>query len=194
MPSSNRHLLASWPFNAALGLYASVVIAAAMRLATLFGVRPSAGIGILLAVPVGVSIWRRSHPGGNERREVGYIVVLTALTIALSVIVVRAWFEAGMDVRHSEDIRSAELKEVIRRDPAFRDVELFVSGKHLFWFRGRVSSEADVQRLRALAARYDLHVGQKLDVRGPAKREEADKRADKQEEARHPKRKQDTHP
>ena len=58
----------------------------------------------------------------------------------------------------------AEFGRLLHSDPAFQNIELFLSGKHIFSMRGSVATKADRDRLRSLAAQFHIHWNEEVEV------------------------------
>jgi hypothetical protein len=78
-----------------------------------------------------------------------------------------------MDLQHTADVEYAEFSRLLREDTAFGDVQLLHSprgilwsGKHVVWMRGTVASDADLNRLRSLAAEYHIPWNEEVEVTG----------------------------
>jgi hypothetical protein len=84
-------------------------------------------------------------------RELAFLLALAITASGAAAGVVWNWYYTGMDRYHAEDLEYAEFSHVLRKDPRFCSVQLFVSPKHIFWMRGKIASDADLARLRALA-------------------------------------------
>jgi hypothetical protein len=128
-----------------------------------FGLDDAMFLSLIPVFPLIVAIrLRRRWPAvrGTE-----LILLLLLLTIASGggVFVVRDWFDKGMDHRHAEDVQWAEFGVILRKDPAFKNVEIKKSlRKNIYWVDGVVATEADLDRLQSLATRCGIS-GRSLD-------------------------------
>jgi hypothetical protein len=161
---TDRRACACRVFCAAIFCYAFCAVVSLVYIFSIFGIGPAVSLGVILALPflASVRVLSRKIASG---REFFYLTVLVLCAISTAVFLVRAWRNAGMDRRHTEDIIFYQLKQAMQRDRAFNDVRPFVSGKHFFWLRGSVASKADLERLQALAGHYEVRVGIMVEVR-----------------------------
>jgi hypothetical protein len=118
-----------------------------------FGLRAASGLFLLfLLPPLVIAIRLRWRWPTVRGREVAYLAVLFCVAVGAMVFVVRGWYDTGMDQRHAEDVRWAEFGRLMRRDPAFRNVEITLTHrKHIYYVEGTVASQADLDRLKSLA-------------------------------------------
>ena len=128
-----------------------------------FGSRSAAVLSPLFAPPLVVAV--RLH----LRCAVGSSYSSQSCSASRPVAVC-SW--CGLDRDYAEDVRWAEFKTRLRQDPAFWDVRVNKSErKDIHWASGTVASEADLDRLRSLAAecgierraRRPLHVQRQPD-------------------------------
>lgn len=132
---------------------------------TVFGIGPAVGLSLLHALPFAVAVRIRARLYASRMRDFVFLAIASVAALAASTLLVQSWYAAGMHRRHAEDVEYAAFSRRLRQDPRFDDVELFVSGKHVFWMRGTVAEEADLLRLRRLAAQYRIQWGDEVRVR-----------------------------
>ena len=118
-----------------------------------FGLRAAAALLLLFLLPplvVALRLRRRWPTVG--KREVVYLAVLTCVAFGAIIFVVRDWYDKGIDHDHAVAVQWSRFERLIRRDPAFRDVQVKVTArKRIYYVEGTVASEADVDRLKSLA-------------------------------------------
>ena len=122
-----------------------------------FGLGAATVLSSIPALPliVGLRMRRRWH--SVQSKELVLLALLLVVAIGSSLVVVRNWYETGMDRYHSEDVKFVEFGRALRKDPAFQDIRIcFTKTKHIYWVSGTVKSESDLSRLRFLAARYGI--------------------------------------
>jgi hypothetical protein len=118
-----------------------------------FGVRSAATLSLLLALPLVIAVHLcRRWPAGRSR-ELAYLAILFGVASVGGTFVVRVWYADGLDGDHAKDVQWTAFERRLRRDPAFRDVQVHKSErKNIHWASGTVESQADLARLRSLAA------------------------------------------
>ena len=128
-----------------------------------FGLRGAAVLSIFPALPLVVAVGLRRRWPAVRGREFAFLAILFCVASGGSIFVVRAWYADDLDRDHAEDVRWAEFERRLRRDPAFRDVQIHKSErKNVHWASGAVDSEADLARLQSLAAECGIE-GRRLD-------------------------------
>jgi hypothetical protein len=143
-------------FSLVLLAYVLLWLAGFAFVSGVFGLVPAIGVSLILLFPFIAGVRMRSNWQSLRGREFVFLFTLSIFVFGAVGGVVWNWYATGMDRRHSEDVECAEFGRLLRKDPAFRNVKLFVSGKHIFWIRGTVASKADLDRLRSLAAQTPL--------------------------------------
>jgi hypothetical protein len=101
---------------------------------------------LLLAMRV-----HRNWSGSQRRRDVVLLGLLTAGTIAALGGSVPRWYDAGLDRQQMAHVEAVEFERELQHDPAFNDVEIYVSPKQFYWLKGAVMTPADLERLNAMA-------------------------------------------
>lgn len=118
-----------------------------------FGPRAASVLFFLFLLPslvVAVRLHRRWP--AVQGREVVYLAVLSCVALGAVVFVVRDWYDKGLQYYHAEDVRWSEFGRLMRRDPAFRNVQIRLTHrKHIYYVEGSVASQADLDRLQSLA-------------------------------------------
>ena len=118
-----------------------------------FGVGAALVVFLLLAPALFVAVRLRRRWPNVRPRELVYLAVLVCIGSGGIVFVVRDWYDKGLQHRHAEDLQWAEFERLLRRDPAFRNVKINLTDrKHIYWASGTIETEADLDRLRSLAA------------------------------------------
>ena len=116
-----------------------------------FGIGAAMGLTVILALPFAVALRMFSRWQSLRRQEFAFLFTVGIVAFGATGGLVWNWYDKGMDLRHAKDVEFIEFGRRLQKDPAFRDVELLVSPKE-FWMRGTVTSDADLDRLRSLAA------------------------------------------
>jgi len=84
--------------------------------------------------------------------EVACLAILMIGTASAAIAIRASWYRTGFGRISRRRLGVRSVESIISRDPAFSAVELYVTPKHLFSMRGKVRSDADLGRLRALAS------------------------------------------
>ncbi len=170
--TTNRPLATRKVFSLALVGYFLLWLAGFAFVYRVFGFFPAIGLSLILVFPLIVGIRMRGKWQSLRPREFVLLSALLVIVLAAGSGLVWNWYATGMDRRHTEDVECAAFGRLLRKDPAFRKVEIFVSGKHIFWIRGSVASKADLDRLRSLAAQYPIDWNEEVEVTSAPKQAE----------------------
>jgi hypothetical protein len=104
---------------------------------------------------VATHLWRRCH--NVQGREVAYAAILACFCLGAIIFVVRDWYAKGMHRQHAEDLQWSQFERLIRRDPAFGNVQITLTDrKHIYYVEGTVPSREDLERLKSLASRCGI--------------------------------------
>lgn len=165
-----------WVLGVAVVASVAMVVGGFVFASRTFGSDNAFGLALLLILPLVASVrlcWRWPAVQG---RELGFLVVLFCVVAAGGFFVVRRWDHLGLDWRHAEDVKWGAFESRLRQDPAFRDVQIHrPERKSLYWASGGVASQADLERLKSMAAECGLDrkqfegpysPGVRMDVRG----------------------------
>lgn len=118
-----------------------------------FGFRGAAMLSLLPVLPLVVAVRLRRRWPAVPGRELTFLLILFCAAAGGSAFVVRAWYAAGLDRRHADDVRWTEFERRMRRDSAFQDIQVHKpERKNIHWASGAVDSEADLAGLHSLAA------------------------------------------
>jgi len=162
--TTNVSLATRKALSLALLAYFALWLAGLAFVYRVFGFIPAIGLSLILVFPFLVGVRMRGKWQSLRPQEFVFLSALLVIVLAAGSGLVWNWYATGMDRRHTEDVQYAEFGRLLRKDPAFRNVELFVSGKHIFWIGGTVASKADLDRLRSLAAQYPIDWNEEIKV------------------------------
>ncbi len=122
-----------------------------------FGLEGAMLLSLIPVFPLIVAIRLRRRWPAVRGTDLVRLFLLLAIASGAEVFVVRDWIDKGMDRQHAEDLMWAEFGVALRRDPAFKNVEIKKSlRKDIYWVSGTVDTEADLERLRSLATRCGI--------------------------------------
>ena len=130
----------------------------------MFGIYAAIALSLIFVFPFAIALRMRSRWQALRRHEFAFLITFLILVLSAAGGLVWNWYDTGMDQRHALDVEFIEFGRLLREEPTFRSVELFVSEKHNFWMRGTVASSADLTRLRSLAAQYHIRWNEELRV------------------------------
>ncbi len=151
-----------------IGLYLAAWGSAFLFVSREFGVVAAIALSLMPVFPLAVAVRMCLRWPAVRQRELAFLLVLVMIAAGSVVGVVWDWYATGMNRYHAEDLEYAAFSRTVRKDPAFLNVELWVSPKHIFWMRGTLASDPDLARLRTLANQCRLiQWGEKLEVTGP---------------------------
>lgn len=162
--TTNASLTSRKVLSLALPAYFVLCFAGVAFAYRVFGFVPAIGLSLILLVPFIFGIRMRGRWQSLRPRELVLLCVLLVIVLGAASVLVWNWYAIGMDRWHTEDMQYAEFGRLLRKDPAFRNIELYVSGKHISWIRGTVTSKADLDRLRSLAAQYPVGWNEDVEV------------------------------
>lgn len=115
-----------------------------------FGSLSSIKLSIIVVLPLAIAARMRTRWSTMQGRGLSYFFILVIVVFVTVVGVVWNWYSTGMDRYHNEDVEYKRFAYIMRKDPSFCQVNIYVSRKHVFWLRGTVATDADLARLRAL--------------------------------------------
>jgi hypothetical protein len=161
-PVSDR--FGRWTLAWLVLLYLLAMLGFAAYILHFFGEAYCVGVSLVSIWPLIMASRMLMHWQGARNRELVYLLALLVLVVAGLVAIVRNAYEIGADSMHAQDVECERFVAALRADTAFAKVEVFVSGKHIFWLRGVVASENDLQRLVKMASRCRL-ITWELEVR-----------------------------
>ncbi|MGL5094010.1 MAG: hypothetical protein ACRDD1_00375, partial [Planctomycetia bacterium] len=85
---------------------------------------PVVVLSLVLALPLAFAVRLRLRWPAVRGREFVFFAVLFCVAAGTSWFAVQAWYTAGLDRYHAEDMKWAKFDRRLRRDPAFREVEI----------------------------------------------------------------------
>jgi hypothetical protein len=157
-------------FSLVLLAYLTLSLAGFAFVWRVFGLAAANCLSLIQVLPLIAGIRMRRRWQSLRQREFAYLVTLLVVAVGAVVGLVWAWYAAGLDRQHSSDMELAEFNRLLHKDPAFRDVELEVSprrwvfsGAQMLSIRGTVASQADLDRLKSLAAQYHIQWRDEVD-------------------------------
>lgn len=123
-----------------------------------FGMFRAALIFLLFPLPsVFVAFRLRTRLPTVRGHEIGFLVILSLFATGAAIFVVRDWYDRGLHHAHAEDVQWSQLENFMRRDSAFQNVKIRLTDrKHIYYVEGTVNSNADLERLLALAYRCGI--------------------------------------
>lgn len=128
-----------------------------LYVARVFGLGGAMLLSLIPALPLVVAVRLRRRRPAVRRTELILLLALSVVASGGGIFVVRDWFDKGLDSRRDEDLRWAEFGSALRRDPAFKNVDIKKSlRKDIYWVSGTVATEADLNRLQSLATRFGI--------------------------------------
>lgn len=151
-------------FGGVLCIYFVTWCAVGAYVLRVFGITCALGLSIVLILPLLVAFrllvrWQRLGA-----HELVLLLTLVCVAVVTSTWIIVRWYDAGIDIWHHEDVECAEFKQLLKTEPAFRNVAIDVSKGHFFWIHGTVSSQADLNRLRHLSRKYSIDWNENIDV------------------------------
>lgn len=149
-PLSNRRL-----FTLAILAYSSFWGVGLPLLALTFGSGSAIGLAIIVALPLIIALRMRNRCDAVRKGELAMLLTLVIVVFVAAVTVITIWYDAGLDHRHTRDLKHAQFGRLLHKDPAFGKVEVY-NCKGAAWLQGTVDSHADLQRLNALADQYGV--------------------------------------
>ena len=139
------------PFTAALLAYLVACVGQMIFVSKLFGAL-AFWSSLILAFPLFIGARMHLRWASVRRRELLWLAVLSVFAVTGVVYLVQGWYRSGFDYHHAEDMKYSKLREAMKKDAAFRDLEVeLMESKHFYWISGTVESEADLDRLNRLA-------------------------------------------
>jgi hypothetical protein len=140
-----------------------VPIASWVYISGIFGMVVATVLSVLLALPLVVlarMVWRMVWRGPAVRaREYVFLAILVACVLSLWVFLVQGAFANGAHHRYAEDVRWSTFERRCSQDPAFRFIQVHeLTPKNIHWASGTVATEADLARLKALAAECGIEL------------------------------------
>jgi len=116
---------------------------------------PAIILSLVLVVPLVVGAHLRCRLRTVSGREFTYLLILAILVSCGGALVIRNWYDNGMDSQHAEDMRFDEFARLARSDPAFHNIDFSLTNyKGRYVIRGTVASQADLERFLVLCDRY----------------------------------------
>jgi hypothetical protein len=139
-------------------IYAIFWAIAFAGLAVGFGVSWAVTLSLLIAVPFVIAVRFRFREGPIRETEFLYLLLVSVVVFVGSACVVSYWHDVGIDREHARYENFGRLTQLVRDDPAFRDINLtytpFKIECGLYSIEGTVASKADLDRLASLAEQY----------------------------------------
>lgn len=122
-----------------------------------FGYYGAAVYSLILVPPLVVAIrLYRKWPSASVR-ELVFLAVTFFFAIGGAAFILNAWYADGLDRDHAEDVKWDQFEKRVRKDPRFQNVQIHKSErKNVYWVTGTVESQADLERLRSLAAECEI--------------------------------------
>jgi hypothetical protein len=136
-----------------------------------FGVGSAIISSLLQAIPFIIALRMLIRWQTQRRREFVYLFIL--VIFVYGGVAYRIWdmYDKGQDRYYIEKSEFSEFYQLLHNDPAFRNVEITETPKE-YLMTGTLSSEADLNRLKALTTRYPhLNIDERLKVTENAKQE-----------------------
>lgn len=151
-------------FTVALVIYAAGGIAVGIFVSNVFGPGCAIGLSLIVACPLVIGLRMRRRLSAMVGRDFVLLVCLMTFACSSATYLVHNWYDNRLDDDHTKDVKYAELEQSFESDPAFSDLKLNLSKrKHVYWVSGTVDTEADLDRLKSLAAK----IGIKGTLHGP---------------------------
>jgi len=138
----------------AIMVYVALWALGVVFICRVFGIRFAIGISAILVFPLAVTARMRMRWPTLRVRHCAYLFTLVITVFVAAGGVVWTWYDSGMDDRHTGYLGYVEFRRVVRKDPAFRHVQVSKPEKNVCVIRGTLDSESDLVRLRSLEAQY----------------------------------------
>jgi len=140
-----------------LGIVAYLILwtAAIVLVSRVFGLGSAIGLSLILVLPLAVAVRMRRQWRAVQGRDFALLLLLLAVVLGGIAYVVWDWRGAGEDRQRVRDFQFAQLAGLVRKDPAFHDVEFSVTeDNERYQICGTVASPSDLERLESLGSRF----------------------------------------
>lgn len=118
-----------------------------------FGTGSAAFLSLIIALPTVIAVRFCRRWFSVTKFDLVFLALLFCVATGSIIFVVRAWYDNGLHRAHAEDVKWNKFENQLRRDPAFRGITVHKTIRYdIHWASGSVNSEADLARVRMLAA------------------------------------------
>ena len=133
-----------------------------------FGIKNAIVISMILAIPFALIISMRSRWNSLGVGDWGLLVMVLSVAAVGTKTIVDRWYESGWHYRHGrwtffpppsqESLKWSEFKEEFYKDASFKNLKVHrpTNSKNSYWLEGSLESEADLDRLVALAKKCGI--------------------------------------
>jgi hypothetical protein len=134
-----------------------------------FGLKNAIAISFLSVLPFILSVHMRFRRTSLNAGDWGLLIMVLAVITLATMVFVDRWYESGWHYRpgqwtfftppSQEDLNWDEFKKAIRKDPSFKNIKTFHprGSRGDYWLEGSLESEADLERLIALAKKCGIN-------------------------------------
>jgi hypothetical protein len=143
-------------FSLVLGAYLVAWVGLLVFTMRTFG---DAAISLLTLIPLVVGARLRYRWPRVQGKELVFLLVVVMVASGGAALVLWHCYDQGLDVRYAIEVKWVNFENRVRHDPAFRGVVLHQPHpplKSWYGLSGTVASQADLDRLRALAVEYGV--------------------------------------
>jgi hypothetical protein len=149
-PQTSRRL-----FSLAIIAYLLVTVGVLVFTLRVFVMGLAVGLEMIFIFPIAVAMRMRSRWPDVRVEEFALLVVLVAFVWGGSAYVIWYNYDRGMHIEHAQNLKFEAFRHELRKDPAFRNVTAeYVRWMSRYSLKGTVASQADWDRLKALADRF----------------------------------------
>ena len=140
-------------FSLAIIIYLILFEAVFVFVSHVFGFGCAILLSLIPLFPLIIAIRMRKRWLILKGRDFIYLSILLIITFCAVPGLIWKWYDLGMDHFYAEHLERVKFVYLLHKDPSFRNL-ILVERKGC-WLEGTVSTEADLDRLKSLAATHN---------------------------------------